>query len=418
MKNKSAVRLLLVANFISGIAQGMSMIAIPTYFAQQSESNWFNIAYAFITVISLFWSLYGGTLIDKYNRKSIFLALNLFNGLAIGAVAYLESTTVGYTSLLAVAVFALTFWNYNLHYPCFYAFMQEITEREHYNKIASYIEVQSQLASALAGAGAALLIGGGLHTSFITIDIEPWSLGQIFALDAATYLVALAIIAAMRYIPIAKRKTEEGSVVERLKVGYQHLQKNPYVFLFGVTTYAVFIVVLLHVFNLAPLYVAQHLKAPTETFAISEIFYAFGAIFAGLFIHRLFGHLGFVKAIIILTFVTVLEFCYMIGSYSVMGFFIATALLGVTNAGIRVLRMSYLFKVLPNQVMGRTNSIFFLTNALSRIVFLSLFSLAFFHQEGHVIYAFSVLSIFMLCSVIVLMLFYSKIVLKSERKAG
>ena len=112
------------------------MISIPLYFAQSSQSNWFNNAYVLITVVSLFWSLYGGTLIDKYNRKKIFLCLNLVNGLAIGSIAYLESTTTGYTNYMAAMVFAMTFWNYNLHYPCFYAFMQEITEKEHYDKIA------------------------------------------------------------------------------------------------------------------------------------------------------------------------------------------------------------------------------------------------------------------------------------------
>lgn len=52
MKNLGAIRLLLFANFISGIAQGISMISIPLYFAQSSQSNWFNNAYVLITVVS------------------------------------------------------------------------------------------------------------------------------------------------------------------------------------------------------------------------------------------------------------------------------------------------------------------------------------------------------------------------------
>ena len=78
MKNARAIRLLLFANFISGIAQGISMISIPLYFARNHMSNWFNIAYVMITVVSLFWSLYGGTLIDKYNRKIDYL-YNIYN---------------------------------------------------------------------------------------------------------------------------------------------------------------------------------------------------------------------------------------------------------------------------------------------------------------------------------------------------
>lgn len=415
MKNIIAIRLLLLANFVSGISQGISMISVPAYFATSNQSNEFNIAYACITVVSLFWSLYSGTLIDKYNRKHIFLGLNLFNAIAIGTIAYLESTTTGNTSMYAMLVFALTFWNYNLHYPCFYAFMQEITEAVHYNKIASYIEVQSQLASALAGAGAALLLSGGIHTPWMTFEIESWTLGEIFALDAVTYVIALLIMSSIRFVSIVERKRETGSVLTRLKIGYDYLEARPYVFLFGITTYAVFIVVLLHVFNLAPLYVAQHLEAPSEIFAVSEIFYATGAIVSGLCIHRIFKNITSVKAIIILTIITILEFVYMIQSTWILGFFMATFLLGITNAGIRVLRVSYLFKVISNQVMGRTNSIFFLTNVLFRITFLTLFSLAFFHQSGNVIYTFLILSVFMLLSVAILVLFYSKFILKEER---
>lgn len=414
MKNIAAIRLLLLANFISGIAQGISMISIPAYFAQSGQSNWFNIAYVIITIGSLFWSLYGGTLIDKYNRKHIFLVLDVINGVAIGTIAYLEYHGMVGTNILAASVFALTFWNYNLHYPCFYAFMQEISEREHYNKIASYIEVQSQLATALSGAAAALLIGGGITTQWFSISIEPWSLSQIFALDAATYFVALAIIYSIRFVPMTERSEEEGSVFTRLKVGYKYLSDRPYVFLFGVVTHAVFVVTLLHVFNLAPLYVAQVLEEPSQVFAISELFYALGAITAGVAIHRIFKGMPFVKAIIVMMLVSSLELIGLITMHSVWVFYGISLLLGLTNAGIRVIRVSYLFQVLPNQVIGRANSIFFITNVIARIFFLSLFSLAFFHNSGQVIYAFLILSLFIFISMGILLFFYQRIVRVEE----
>lgn len=414
MKNIGAIRLLLVANFISGIAQGISMISIPAYFAKTNASNWFNGVYAFVTCVSLFWSLYSGTLIDKYNRKHIFLALNIVNGLAIGAIAYLEGNGIGNTEYWAATVFAFTFWNFNLHYPCFYAFMQEITERKHYNKIASYIEVQSQLASALAGAGAAMLLGGGL--SWLNIEIEPWSLAQIFMLDAGTYFVALALIAAIRFVPIADRKKTVGTITEQLKEGYLYLKNQPYIFLFGSLTHAVFVVVLLHVFNLAPLYVVQHLEVSTEVFATSEIFYALGAILAGVGIHRLFQKMTLVRAIMFLMLVTILELLGLVLTQSVGFFFLVSLLLGITNAGIRVLRISYLFRVLPNEIIGRVNSIFFLTNIMARVVFLTLFSLAFFHHSGQVIYAFLILSIFVALCLGGLLFFYTKIALNGELK--
>lgn len=416
MKNIAAIRLLLFANFISGVAQGISMISIPSYFAQSNQSNWFNIAYAIITAGSLFWSLYGGTLIDKYNRKRIFIALNTINGLAIGTIAYLEYHQLGNTSWLAATVFALTFWNYNIHYPAFYAFMQEITEREHYKKIASYIEVQSQLATALSGGIAALLLGGGLTTQWFTWQIEPWQLWQVFALDAGTYFIALAIIYSMRYTPISERTEETGSVFQRLQTGYNYLKDRPYVFLFGIVTHAVFVVTLLHVFNLAPLYVAQGLQAESQVFAISELFYCIGAIFSGLAIHRVFGGMSFVRAIIILMFISGLELIGFITLPYVYVFWGLSLMLGITNAGIRVIRVSYLFEVIPNQIMGRANSIFFLTNVMARICFLVLFSLAFFHRDGNVIYAFAVLSVFIFICMGILMRYYQQIALSKTEE--
>ncbi len=254
------------------------------------------------------------------------------------------------------------------------------------------------------------MIGGGLQTQWFSIRLEPWSLSQIFALDAGTYFVALAIIYSIRFVPMTERSEEVGSVFTRLKVGYKYLSDRSYVFLFGVVTHAVFVVTLLHVFNLAPLYVAQVLEEPAQVFAISELFYALGAITAGVAIHRIFKGMPFVKAIVILMLISGLELIGLITMRSVWVFYGISLLLGLTNAGIRVIRVSYLFEVLPNQVIGRANSIFFITNVIARIFFLSLFSLAFFHNSGQVIYAFLLLSLFIFVSMGILLFFYQRIV--------
>jgi hypothetical protein len=65
--------------------------------------------------------------------------------------------------------------------------------------------------------------------------------------------------------------------------------------------------------------------------------------------------------------------------------------------------------------MGRANSIFFLANAFSRIIFLSIFSLPFFHHSGHVIYSFMILTVFMLLTALILLFFFSQIV--QEKKS-
>jgi MFS transporter, DHA3 family, macrolide efflux protein len=402
MKNKSAVSLLLSANFISGLAQGMSMIAVPMHFAKNGETEWFALAYTAVTLITLFWAPYAGTLTDKYNRKTVFVVLMSVMGILMSAVAALTYFQ-GALNIWVFAAFGLTFWNYSLHYVCLYAIMQEMTEPAQYKRIASILEVQGQLASALSGAAAALLLDPKMAAM---LGLQPLQLYHVFALDAFTYFIGLIFILSMHYESLTVREKESGTVMQRLRTGIGYLKSVPAVFLFGVFSQAVFVAVLLHVFELSPAYVQYHLQpegdAANSIFAVSEIFYSLGAVFAGLGIQLLFRKSSAVWAIIVLTLITVAEFVFLISFKSVLIFWIMSLFLGITNAGIRVLRVSYLFKVIPNQVAGRANSIFALANTLLRIVFLGIFALPFFHEGGAIIHTFALLNVFMILSVAIL----------------
>ena len=52
MRNKQAITLLFIANIISGFAQGISMIAIPWYFADILKlPSTYAIAYAILNIV-------------------------------------------------------------------------------------------------------------------------------------------------------------------------------------------------------------------------------------------------------------------------------------------------------------------------------------------------------------------------------
>ena len=382
------------------------MISIPLYFNQIGMSNWYGIAYVIITCISLFWSTYTGTLVDRYNRKYIFICLNVICGSLLTGITFTGYWQGYLPPYIVIAVFGMTFLNYNLHYPAFYAFMQEITEPEYYNRTASIIEVQSQLASALAGGVAAVLLE---NRDWGWIQIQKWEIYEIFALDAATYFIALLLIIFMKFQPIAIRQKEIGTTWQRLKIGLEYLVKEKSVFVFGMASYAVFIVVLLFVFYLSPLYVSNHLEMSDAVFAQSELYYAMGAILAGLCISWIFARSTYVGAIIILTLITVIEFGLLTFSKSVYIYWLMSFLLGVTNAGIRVIRVSYLFKCIPNQVIGRANSIFSVVGILFRILFGGIFALPFFHEKNQVIWALFILTGFILFAALILVVFYRQL---------
>ncbi|HHH50269.1 MAG TPA: MFS transporter, partial [Saprospiraceae bacterium] len=212
MKNLKTILLLFFANSISGVAQGISLIAIPWYFAQANDMQSFGIIYIIVTIISLFWVPYGGTLIDKYNRKHIFLWLTAVCGIIILSVAgygYYLGTLPTY---LVATVFIVTFLNFNIHYPNLYAFLQEITDKEHYGNITSYVEIQGQTTSMLAGAFAAMLLEGTQNGHLIVFgfninlgfDIHRWSIHEIFLMDGITYFISFITIMSIRYQPLER----------------------------------------------------------------------------------------------------------------------------------------------------------------------------------------------------------------------
>ena len=196
MKNKKALYLLLSANAVSHAAQGVSMLAIPWYFAKYlGAASTFATIYAVATFITLFWGLYAGTLIDRYPRKNIFLAICMVSAAVLLSVATYGFSQGSLPMFLVATVFCFTVFNYNIHYPTLYAFGQEITEKENYSKTNSLLEVIGQSTNVFSGAIAVMLIEGiSIQQTWLQLEIKPLSIQEIFLLDGTTYLVAMVLI--------------------------------------------------------------------------------------------------------------------------------------------------------------------------------------------------------------------------------
>ena len=410
MKNLPAIILLFIANSISGVAQGISMLAIPWYFAQQNDMSRFGLIYILTNVIAFFWVPYSGTFVDKYNRKTLFLFVTAIMGLLLFGISAVGWSMGELPWFLVAFVFMMTFFNYNLHYPNLYAFVQEIAEPAYYGKITSYLEIQGQLTNVLAGGAAALLLEGTMNGPLDILGFElpffqgiiPWEIHQIFLLDAITYVLGFIIISFIGYHSLVDRSPEEGSINKRLMVGFNYLKKNKKIFVFGVASHTTFVAVLITTFYLSASYVDRQLQSGGDVFALSEMLYALGAVFSGLMIRKVFSKVSLLTSIIIMTIMGSALFAVLATTDRIPIFYLMNFILGITNAGIRIQRVTYLFSTIPNQVYGRSNSIFNLVNISFRILFLSIFGLAFFQQDNHVIYAFAILSVFLLIAAFVL----------------
>ncbi|MCS7073674.1 MAG: MFS transporter, partial [Bacteroidia bacterium] len=281
--------LLFIANSISGFAQGITMLSIPWYLVSQlgnENGKFYNaLIIGTTTLLSLFWGLYAGTLIDKYNRKHIFLILNLVSCLILGSIALYGFYSQGQLPVWMIAlVFLQTIFNYNVHYPNLYAFAQELFPPEMYAKVNSGIEIQGQLTNFLGMTVGALLIGGtkDLPNWIQFLEIKAWNLPEIFLLDCSTYCIALLLISLIPYRPNPNRTIDTGNILERLQNGFSFLKNKPNLIYFGLSSYSIFFSILVFYQTILPIYVKDYLNAQVAVVALSEAWFALGALSAGV----------------------------------------------------------------------------------------------------------------------------------------
>ena len=145
-------------------------------------------------------------------------------------------------------------------------------------------------------------------------------------------------------------------------------------------------------------------------YASSEIYYSFGAIFSGIMILRLFKNSNTVFGVIFLMLVVAFAF-YLMAIYNILWiFFGGSFILGITNAGVRILRTTYIFNHVPNNLIGRAGSVFSTLNILCRMLLIGVFTLPFFHVADNIRFGYLVGVIMMLLAIIPLLIWYKRIV--------
>lgn len=389
------------------------MMSIPYYFNKIDNYSFFSLSLTIITLVSLFWALYAGSIIDGFNRKDVFLGTNFVGGIVILSIASLGFKEGELTNILIILVYALTMFGYVIHYPNLYAFSQELSEPKDYTKITSLIEIVGQstvMGSAIMGT---MLLKGieNVHVPFTdaVVTLERWEIHEIFLFDAIAYFVSFLIILLIKYSPNMKLViSDEGTLYERLKTGYMYLKNNQLVALFGICSFTIFIVVYIEQFALMTPYVLNHLHEDAPVLGLTELMYGLGALFSGVIIQTLFSKMPVLKAVVLLTFATGAIFLLSSFTCAVIIFINVAFLKGFTNASSRIFRVTYLFSLIPNELAGRVNSFFNVMNTVFRLIFLSLFTLPFFMDGSNVVYAYGILAVFCFIAGIVLLIYYKQ----------
>ncbi len=396
------------------------MLAIPWYFSSRlGRPELFGTIYGITTLLMIFWGLYAGSIIDRFSRKWVFFGVNVFGMLLLGSIGLWGILNDGVGAFGAMLVFMGTILIYNIHYPALYAFGQEITERENYGRFTSWAEIVGQATSIASGAAGALLLAGieageieiGGLAFYNPFTIQAWKLEDIFLADAITYALGLILIASIKYIPLAERRKEAGKAIDRIKTGILFLKKNPLLFLFGNASYAIFVVLLITVQQLLPVYVNQHLKLGAAWYAFAEFLYSIGAMLAGVGMVWIFRNKNKIYGVLSLMGITTFIYAAWALSENKWLFAFLSIIIGLTNAGTRVLRTTWIFEHVPNQTIGRVSSVFQSINILQRGLFSLLFAMPFFNSNGQIIYAYLICGVFVAFNAIIIAFNYRKLIL-------
>jgi MFS family permease len=248
----------------------------------------------------------------------------------------------------------------------------------------------------------------GFQVSF-PFEIERWRIWEIFLLDASTYALAACIIPFIKYVDHNPLPIDLDRIVERFKRGWRFLMLNKELLVFGLSSYSIFVVLLVEVQFLLPIFVDNQLEAGADVYASSEVYFALGSLFAGFLIMRLTQNLAPAKTIVLLMLVAGTSFVVIAFTKSIIGFYLFSVLIGFANAGTRITRVTFLFNHIPNNIIGRANSIFYIYNIASRGVLITLFAMPFFSASNNIVFSYIICGTFVLISVIPLMAVVAKL---------
>ncbi|WP_342599698.1 MFS transporter [Psychrobacillus sp. FSL H8-0483] len=373
--NDSRFRLIIFANIASSIGSGITMIAIPWMLVSSDNGNAvFGYVTISMTIISFIITPFVGNLVDKMSRKKLLIMSEIICFVLLICFSMIGFIGLSYEVWHYMFIYMIGSLYYTIFYPTMFALNQEIFNKNQYKTLNGTMEVQGQLSSVIAGALASILL-------------SRWDLQYILLLDVLTYAAAIYFFLKIPYTKNAvdhSKKALKSNGTE----GLSYMLKRPAMFLFLFFSIMPFIGVMISNY-LFPVYLADVLKASGSLYGIQGMIYGVGAVVAGILVPIIARKIGNEKTIIygVITYTVAISFILIanIPVYLSLVFFIA-----IGNSSSRVARNSFLMDQVPNEIIGRVDSLFRSIGLLVRVVLLAIFTGMV--SSGLIIYCFVVLS--------------------------
>lgn len=371
----SRFRLIIFANIASSIGSGITMIAIPWLLVSSNNgSEVFGYVTISMTVVSFLITPLIGNLIDKMSRKRLLLTSKIISLIALLLFALIGFAGLSYEVWHYIIIYMIGSLYYTIFFPTMFALNQEIFNKDQYKTLNGTMEVQGQLSSVIAGALASILLA-------------KWDLQYILLLDVLTYAVAIYCYIKLPYLRTKISKAKEASKSKGTE-GLMYMLKRPAMFLFLFCSIMPFIGVMITNY-LFPVYLADVLKASGSFYGIQGMVYGIGAVVAGATVPIIARKLGDERTIIysVITYTAAISLIIIanIPVYLSLMFLVALG-----NSGARVARNSFLMDRIPNEIIGRVDSLFRTVGLLLRIVLLGIFTSMV--SAGLIFYCFIILS--------------------------
>lgn len=393
MKNlykDSRFRLIISANIASSIGSGITMIAIPWMLVSSEDANKvFGFITIGMTILSFILTPFIGNLVDKVSRKKLLIISEIVCFVLLFIFSLLGFMGLPYEIWHYTIIYMIGSLYYTIFYPTMFALNQEIFTKDHYKSLNGTMEVQGQLSSMIAGGLASILL-------------MKWELHYILLLNTISYGAAIFFYLKLPYVRLPTLKSEV--VKSQVSEGIRYMLARPAVFIFLSFSFMPFIGVMLTNY-LFPVYLVDVLEANASVYGIEGMIYAIGAVIAGVFVPTLSSKFGNEKTIIfgILVYtiaISLIVFVDLPVYLSLMLF------LAIGNSSTRVARNSFLMDHIPNNIIGRVDSLFRTLGLLIRILLLALFTEMV--SSELIIYCFIVLSGILLLSLVLVVISWKK----------
>ncbi|MGO4182691.1 MFS transporter [Paenibacillus sp. TAF43_2] len=330
------------ADIISGFGVGMSTIGANWCLMDQTNSiTAIGFMLSLNVIAGFLISAFVGTLIDKWNRKTIILWANGIRAIALliitGAFVW-TGFRIEYLYTFAI----INGMGWTVYMTASRSLVQEILSEKDLINGNSLIEISLQVGMFMAGA-----LSGVLY-KFVGFEI-------ILLLNALAFIVSSYFLSRIQYTPIPFENDKE-SFFATFKNGITYLAERPFIFLLGIVSIVPLVSTMIYNVVL-PGYVSNTVQGDSVVFGLSDMFYGIGGLLSGFIAAPLAKKISQHGTILLFFMISVLSLLAVAFNHLILLLYLGSVLIGLTNSSLRILMTTTLMESVSKSYMGRATSV-------------------------------------------------------------